>query len=95
MTIVPPKWALKDERCGYCDVGELVFSQCPQCGVVILICGECGTAYEFLDRSRGREVGDGSGTTRCHNCGGPYHREFSPATSQVIQSLGLDSDAYR
>src|SRR2546423_3163125 len=79
MDITPPTWSLKAERCNYCEVGELVFSQCPSCAVVVFICGECGTVYEMQNRKRGREVGDTSGATRFHACSDPYQHEFPHA----------------
>jgi len=94
MDITPPTWSLKAERCTYCEVGELVFSQCPGCSVVVFIRGECGTVYEIQSGKRGREVGDISGATRCHACAGPYHHEFPPATSSAIQSLGFTAGDY-
>src|SRR3954470_24923913 len=90
-----PTWQLKADRCQYCDVGELIFSRCPSCGIVILICAECGTAYELQERRRGREVGDTSGATRCHACGKTYQHEFPAATAEQVQSLGLSTEDYR
>jgi hypothetical protein len=95
MDIRPPTWEMKTDRCNYCGVGELLFSQCPSCGVVIVICGECGTAYEIHERKRGKEVGDTTGATRCHACGGPYQHEFPPASAEGIRSLGFSQEDYR
>ncbi len=95
MDIQPPTWALKAERCGYCEVGELVFSQCPSCGVVVFVCAECSTVYEIQNGKKGKEVGDLSGVSRCHACSGPHHHEFPPASSEVIQSLGFAAGDYR
>lgn len=95
MDVTPPTWSLRTDRCSYCEVGELVFSQCPACAVVVFVCGECGTVYEIQDGKRGREVGDTSGATRCHACSGPYQHEFPPATSAAIQSLGFSAGDYR
>jgi hypothetical protein len=95
MDVRSPTWELKSERCTYCEVGELVFSQCPSCAVVVVICGECGTAYEVRDRHRGREVGDTSGATRCHSCGGPFQHEFPAATVDTIRSLGFTQEDYQ
>ena len=95
MDIRQPSWQMKSERCQYCDEGELVFSQCPSCGVVIVICAECGTAYAVHERRRGSEIGDITGATLCHACGGPHHHEFPPATAETIQSLGFSREEYR
>ena len=95
MDISPPTWSLNAERCSYCEVGELVISQCPACAVIVLICAECGTAYEIQDGKRGREVGDTSGATLCHWCAGPFQHEFPPADSSAIQRLGFAAGDYR
>ena len=95
MDVRSPTWALRSELCIYCEVGDLAFSVCPSCGVVIVICGECGTAYEIHDRHRGKEVGDTSGSTRCYSCGRPYQHEFPPATAENIRDLGFTQDEYR
>jgi hypothetical protein len=95
MDIKPPTWSLKAERCSYCEAGELVFSQCPSCRVIVFICAECSTVFEIQDRHRGREVGDMSGATRCHACGIAFHHDFSSAPSAEIQSLGFTAEDYR
>jgi hypothetical protein len=95
MDIRPPTWELKTDRCNYCGVGELIFSQCPACAVIIVICAECGTAYELQDQKRGKEVGDITGATRCHACGGPYQHEFPSASAEAIRSLGFSQEDYR
>jgi len=95
MDIKPPTWALKAERCSYCEEGELVFSRCPSCGVVVFICGECGTVFEIQAGRRGREVGDTSGATLCQACGSSPHHEFPSASAEEIQGLGFAVGDYR
>jgi hypothetical protein len=95
MEINQPVWILKADKCGYCEEGELVFSQCPSCQIIILICAECGTAYEIQSRRRGEEVGDTSGATLCHVCAVSHQYEFPPATSQVIRGMGFEPTDYR
>jgi len=95
MDIRPPIWELKAERCDNCEEGELLFSKCPSCGVVVFICAECSTVYEIQNAKRGREIGDMSGTTRCHACSGPHHNKFPPASSEEIQSLGFSAGDYK
>jgi len=72
----------------------LIFSQCPSCRIIIVICGECGAAYELHDQKRGKEVGCTTGETPCHACGGPYLHEFPPASADAIQSLGFSKEDY-
>ncbi len=95
MKLDSPSWQLKDTSCGYCQQGELIFSRCPQCQTVVLICGECGTVYAIEDKSVGKEIGDTTGSTRCFSCGGPFHQDFPSASSEEIQALGFTKDEYR
>jgi hypothetical protein len=95
MNVRPPSWALKGDKCTYCEAGELVFSQCPACQVIVLICAECGTAYAIENGRHGREVGDTSGATRCFTCAGGYQHDFPPASSEAIRSLGFSSADYQ
>lgn len=73
----------------------MVFSRCPACHAVVLICAECGIAYTIQDKRPGTEIGDTSGATRCNSCGGPFQHEFSPATAEEIQALGFAVGEYR
>jgi len=96
MEIENPQWALKTQRCLYCDEGELIFSRCPSCKVIILICEECGTAYEIDHQEKiGKEVGDITGATRCQRCGDAFQHEFPPASSDEIQALGFTPKDYQ
>jgi hypothetical protein len=90
-----PTWQLKGETCAYCSDGELIFSVCPVCKNVILICGECGTAYEIEHKKKGKEVGDITGATLCHNCGNTFQHKFTSATSDEIQALGFAPEEYQ
>jgi hypothetical protein len=40
-------WYVVEPRCPCCNgQGDLCFSACPECGHVVLICAEVGTAFE-------------------------------------------------
>ena len=95
MNVVPPSWQLKSERCSVCEEGELVFSRCPACAAVVLICAECLTAFSIQQKRRGAEIGVMSDATRCPSCGGPALREFAVATAEEIQALGFVPGEYR
>jgi len=95
MTIDPPAWELKSDRCTYCGSdGQLIFSRCPSCSVIVLICAERGTAYAIQEKRPGTEVGDTSGATLCFTCGGAAHHEFPIATAEEIQRLGFVPGEY-
>jgi hypothetical protein len=94
MEIDVPAWWMKDVRCGYCEQGELIFSQCPSCEIIVLICGECGTVRDIKDSKPGDEVGDISGGTLCKACGKAHHSDFANANSEAIQGLGFTSADY-
>jgi hypothetical protein len=95
MNVVPPSWELKSERCPVCDVGELVFSRCPTCATVVLICAECSAVFSIEHNRPGMEIGNMSGTTRCHSCGGPAYGEFPVTTAEEIQALGFAPEEYQ
>ena len=96
MNVEPPSWELKSHRCAYCGgQGELIFSRCPACSTIVLICAECGTVYAIQEKRPGAEVGDTSGSTLCKSCGGPKHQDFPPATAEEIQALGFVAGEYR
>ena len=92
MNLAPPSWELKSERCFVCNEGELVFSRCPACGTVVLICGEF---FSIQQKRPGAEIGNLAGATRCHSCGGPAQCEFPGATAEEIQALGFAPREYR
>jgi uncharacterized OB-fold protein len=95
MKIESPDWQLVSERCDYCKEGELVFSKCPKCGVIVLTCGECSTVFEIKDKHKGKEVGEMIGGTKCHQCVAVLHNEFIFASAEEIQSMGFAKDDYK
>jgi hypothetical protein len=95
MEVASSSWELKSERCSVCKQGELVFSRCPFCNTVVLICAECSTVFSIQQKRLGSEIGRSSGATHCHACGGPTHGEFLVATAKEIQALGFASGEYR
>jgi hypothetical protein len=95
MKVAPPSWELKSERCSVCGEGELIFSGCPACGTVVLICAECSVVLSIQQKKPTAEIGNMSETTRCNSCGGPTHRDFPAATAEEIQALGFAPGEYR
>lgn len=94
MKIKQPSWQIKNDVCTYCEGAELVFSKCPNCSSLVLICGECTTVYEIKGKKKGREVGDMSGATKCFECAAVPHSEFPCATSVDIQVAGFEPADY-
>ena len=97
MEIHPPSFELRRERCRCCDgQGELVFSTCPSCGLVVLICAEVGTVYQIRDRQVGALLGDSvAAEDSCTKCGQSRYGDFRSATSGEILALGFQSEDYR
>jgi hypothetical protein len=95
MKVDRPSWELKSERCSVCGEGELVFSRCPDCATVVLICAECSAVFPIQQKKPAAEIGNLSGATRCHSCGGPGHHDFAVATAEEIQALGFAPGEYR
>ena len=95
MKVDPPSWQLKSERCSVCGQGELVFSRCPACATVVLICAECSAVFSIQEKKPAAETGNMSAATRCHSCGGPAHRDFPVATAEEIQAVGFAAGEYR
>lgn len=98
MQLQPPSWELANVRCSCCDgQGELIFSTCPTCGLVVLICAEVGTVFEISDRHVGRLLGGSFHSERntCINCGKSKYSEFKSATSDEILARGLRPEDYR
>jgi DNA-directed RNA polymerase subunit RPC12/RpoP len=60
-----------------------------------MICAECGTVYEITGKKPGREVGDTSGATKCHNCGETFLHEFPASTDEEIIALGFTAAEYK
>ena len=97
MEIQPPSFELRNQRCACCDgQGELVFSTCPVCGLVVLICAEIGTVYEILDRRPGQRLGDSVfAEDVCTKCGKSMFSDFRRATADEILALGLQPRDYK
>jgi len=95
----PPTWELAKERCPCCDrQGELLFSACPTCGFVVLICAEVGTVFEAHDQKRGQQIGGSFGREQervCAQCGKTGYSNFRNATVDEIVSLGFRPGDYR
>ena len=92
MEIRAPKWELVKERCPCCDGnGELVFSTCPKCGDLVLICAEVSSVFTIEGKNRGAVVsGD-----QCRKCTAVHYEDFRDATWQEIQSLGFVAGDYK
>jgi hypothetical protein len=89
-----PVWRLK-KPCPCCEQGGLVFSTCPACGHVLLICEEQGTVFpETRDLSRDPigEVDDPS--TVCPACHNVALSEFRDSTGDEVQQLGFHPGEY-
>ena len=71
-----------------------MFSTCPTCGVVVLICGEVGTVFEIRDRLCGSVLGDFQ-TDVCAKCGKSKYTDFRDTTSDEILALGFHRGDYR
>jgi hypothetical protein len=94
MKIKQPSWQIKGDVCTYCEVGELIFSKCPNCSSLVLICAECSTVYDIKGKRSGKEVGDISGATKCFECAEIPHSEFQSATSDDIRIAGFGLGEY-
>ena len=92
-----PSWELAHERCPCCDgQGELVFSKCPSCGLVVLICAEVGSVFEVKSGKRGDEIGWSFGDAPlCRACTKARYEDFVGATWEEIQALGFKPGDYR
>ncbi len=72
-----------------------MFSKCPECRTVVVICAECSTVYAVQNGTVGKEVGDMTGATRCTVCkSGPYHHDFPVATPEEIVAAGFTKENY-
>ena len=91
-----PYWELRNERCTCCDgQGALVFSTCPTCGWVVLICGEVGTVFEIRERHAGSRLGCIAAEDVCSQCAEKKYSDFCNATADEILSLGFQPADYR
>ena len=97
MDIQPPIFELRRERCRCCEgQGELKFSTCPNCGLVVLICAEVGTMFEIRDRRADSVQGDAmTAEDVCVKCCMSRYSDFRSATSDEILALGFQSGDYK
>src|SRR6516162_4754966 len=94
MQIDPPTWQLRNERCTCCDgQADLIFSTCPTCGFVVLICSEVGTSFEISEHHAGAVLA-GSLSAVCPKCGRSAFAEFRNSTSDEILALGFRPGDY-
>ena len=93
MQIDPPVWSLRQDRCTFCEVGELSFFTCPRCSQLALICAECTAVYAKLRATR-REMVAFKGDTQCPHCGESSTADFRQSSSEEIQSAGFTSADY-
>lgn len=94
MNIVQPYWELKGQRCPCFCGGEgfLVFTFCPNCGHVALICDEVGTVFsDAHNLSAGPQL---SPQDKCSKCGVLSFFEFDDANSTQIQNAGFKVGEY-
>jgi len=92
MEIRAPKWQLAKEKCPCCDQnGELIFSSCPACDDMVLICSEVGSIFGI----KAKEIAEDIIQPTCRKCGTQKYEDFRDATSQEIQSLGFQVRDYR
>ena len=87
-------WRLARQLCPCCGQGGLVFSSCPTCSAVVLICGEVGTVFEIRGRECGSVLGDFQ-RDFCPKCGKSRFSDFRDATSDEIVALGFQAGDYR
>ena len=97
MRIVEPQFELRNQRCTCCDgQGELIFSTCPTCGLVVLICAEVGTVFEIHDLKCGSAIGDTLASPgACIRCGKTSFSDFLSSTTDEILALGFQPEDYR
>lgn len=95
MNISRPNWRFASAQCSYCAEGELIFSTCPSCGLVVVVCAECSTVYDLEEKRVGREVGDLTGDTLCHNCASSRHNDFHLSTDEEIRNRGFVFGEYK
>jgi len=97
MEIRKPIWELAGDRCPCCNgQGELIFSVCPNCNRVVLICAERGTAFEISGAKRGKEIGCSYELMeKCVFCKMAKYSDFRDATSNEIQELGFLPGEYQ
>jgi hypothetical protein len=70
-----------------------VFSTCPTCGIVVLICCEVGTVFEIRDRQCGSVLGDFQKDV-CTGCGKSRYSDFRHTTSDEILAFGFQRADY-
>jgi DNA-directed RNA polymerase subunit RPC12/RpoP len=73
-----------------------VFSACPTCGSVVLICAEVGTVFEIRERHAGSLLGDSvAAEDVCSKCGRSMYSDFRSATPDEILAVGFQPEDYR
>ena len=97
MQTEPPSWELRKERCTCCDgQGELVFSTCTTCGVVVLFCAEVGTVFDIRGQQCGSVIGESvAAADVCTKCRTSRFSDFRSATAEEILALGFQLGDYR
>ncbi|WP_179469433.1 hypothetical protein [Mycolicibacterium vinylchloridicum] len=94
MYIEPPRWFLT-AHCPACEEGELEFSTCPTCGLVVLICNELNDVVGISGQKCGPVLSYGCQQT-CQNCRISTYYDFRRSSSEEIRALGFRyPDDYR
>lgn len=90
-----PMWELKTARC--CDGnGALIFSMCPGCERVVLICDEAGHVYPDPRNLKEMVAGlYGDSNVKCPGCGKVSIEEFRDSTVEEVARLGFKPEEYR
>jgi hypothetical protein len=99
MDTYPPSWELA-RRCHCCDGnGALIFSTCPRCALIVLICDEIGNVFAIDNRNLGALIGSvhsfEAKDYRCARCGDELYENFRSATSDEVRALGFVPGEYR
>lgn len=74
----------------------MVFSTCPTCGFVVLICAEIGTVFDIRGQQCGSAIdGLGADDQVCTKCGKSRFSDFRSASANEILALGFQPGDYR
>ena len=93
MQIDPPIWHLRNQRCTFCEEGELSFFTCPECRGLVLVCGECSAVFSDL-RTRSRVALGLRGDLRCPHCDRSPAADFTASNVEEIQGAGFTPAEY-